>query len=105
MKRMRNSFWALLGRPTCEAPEVVLERVRLAMVFAMDAHCHKDLGRMDKAIRFAKDLTELWFLRPDLMQAIAARRDEATAQRELRSITELFVGHFSSANASRFGTL
>ena len=105
MKRMRNSFWALLGRPTCEAPEVVLERVRLAMLFAMDEYCTQDHVKLDMAIRFANDLTELWYIRPDLMHAIASGRGEATAQRALRRITDLFLGHFSSANASRFASL
>ncbi len=102
MQRIRNSFWALLGRQTPEAPAVVVERVRLAMLWALDAHGDKDLGKLNRSILGARDLTDLWYLRPDLMQAIAARRDEATAQRVLRSITELFKGHFSGANDSRF---
>lgn len=105
MKRLKTSFWALLGRQVSEAPELVVERVRLAMLTALDAHCDTDQIKMDLAIRFASDLTELWYLRPDLMHAIASCRDEATAQRVLRTITDLFQGHFSSANASRFGSL
>ena len=101
VKRLRNSFWALLGRQVSEAPEVVMERVRLAMLVALDDHCGTDQVHMDLAIRFAGDLSELWYMRPDLMQAIASSRDEATAQQVLRGITDLFQGHFSSANASR----
>lgn len=105
VKRVRSSFWALLGRQVSDAPEVIIERVRLAMLAALDAHCGTDHVHIDLAIRFAVDLPELWYLRPDLMQAIASSCDENTAQQVLRGITALFQGHFSSANASRFGSL
>jgi hypothetical protein len=105
VKRLRNGFWALMGRRVSESPEAIIEQVRHAMLEALDAHCRTEQVQIDLAIRFASDLTELWHMRPDLMQAIASSRDEATAEQVLRRITDLFQGHFSSANASRFGSL
>ena len=105
MKRLRDSFFAMLGKEVSEAPNVLIERVRLAMLFAMEEHCTQEYVKLDMAIRFANDLTELWYIRPDLMHAIASCRGELTAQNALRRITSLFKGHFSSANESRFGTL
>jgi hypothetical protein len=105
VKRLRNSLWALLGRQASEAPEVVVERVRMAMLGALEDHCGTDLAHLDLAIRFAGDLTDLWYMRPELMHAIASSRDEVTAQKVMRAITDLFQGHFASANASRFGDL
>lgn len=104
MKRLRDSFFAILGKEVPEATDVVTERVRLAMLFAMDEHCTQEHVKLDEAIRFADDLTELWYLRPDLMHALASCQNELTAQQVLRRITSLFKGHFSSANESRFGT-
>jgi hypothetical protein len=95
----------MLGKEVPEAPNVVIERARLAMLFAMEEHCTEDYVKLHTAIRFANELTELWFLRPDLMQAIASCKGESIAQNALRRITQLFTGHFSSANASRFGSL
>ena len=105
MKRLRESFFSLLGKEVSEAPNVLIERVRLAMLFSMDEHCTQDFVKLDMAIRFADDLTELWYIRPDLMHAIASCRGESTAHNVLRRITNLFRGHFSSANESRFETL
>ena len=105
MKRLRDSFFAMLGKEVSETSGVVTEKVRLAMLFAMDEHCTQDYAKLDKAIRFANDLTELWFIRPDLMHAIASCTGELTAQNALRRITNLFKGHLSSANESRFGKL
>ena len=105
MKRLRDSFFAMLGKEVSEAPHVVIERVRLAMLFAIDEHCTQEYVKLHTAIRVASELAELWFLRPDLMHAIASCRGEATAQNALRRITQFFTGHFSSANASRFESL
>jgi hypothetical protein len=105
VKRLRDSFFALLGKEEPETTDVVTERVRLAMLFAMDEHCTQEYVKLDVAIRFADDLTELWYLRPDLMHVLASCQGELTAQQVLRRITSLFKGHLSSANESRFGAL
>jgi hypothetical protein len=105
VKRLRESFIAMLGMEVSDTSDVVIERVRLAMLFAMDEHCTQDYVKLDMAIRFANDLTGLWYIRPDLMHAIASCKGESTAQNALRRITNLFKGHFSSANESRFSTL
>lgn len=104
--RLRNSFWALLSRSaTNPAADLVLERIRLAMLSALDQHCERDHTEVDRAIRRAKDITALWYARPDLMQAISSCREQSTAQRVLRDITAMFVGHISDARSSRFGGL
>jgi hypothetical protein len=105
MKRIRDSFWALLGKEVAESSEVVVERVRLAMLFAMDEHCTQDYVKLDMTIRFANDLTELWYIRPDLMHAVSSCQGELTAQNVLCRITSLFRGHFSSANESHFASI
>lgn len=100
MKRIRDSFFALLGKEVFESPEAVTERVRLAMLVAMDENCTQEYVKLDMAIRFANDLTELWYLRPELMHAVASCRGEAKAQNVLRRVTNLFKGHFPGASAS-----
>jgi len=105
VKRLRDSFFAILGKDVSETSDVVIERVRLAMLFAMDEHCAQEYVKLDMAIRFANDLPALWYIRPDLMHAIASCKGEWAAQNVLQRITNLFKGHFSSANESRFSTL
>lgn len=95
--RLRNSFWALLGRDVSEAtPQVVIERIRKEMLFALDEYCNNDHYALDLKITFAKDVAELWYLRPDLMFAIAACKDQATAEQTIAEISKLFKGHFSA---------
>ena len=102
--RIKNSFWGFLSR-TADASTVQIERIRLAMLNALDTHCNNTHTAVDGAIRFAGDIETLWYLRPDLLQAIASCRDQHTANGILRDITTLFKGHFAMANTSRFGSL
>ena len=104
-QRLRKSFLALLGREDADAPEVVVEHIRMAMLSAIDVHCeNQDLG-VYTHIRYARDIASLWYLRPHLMQAITHSRNEAVAVDVMHQITDLFKGHLASANASRFGSL
>ncbi|WP_147321364.1 hypothetical protein [Rhodoferax lacus] len=105
---LRKSFLALLGREeaeTTDTSDAVLEHIRLAMLSAIEVHCDTQDIAVYKPIRYARDLSALWFMRPHLMQAIAASRSEAIAIEVLHQITDLFKGHLASANASRFGSL
>ena len=102
---LRKSFMALLGRSDTEAPDVVVERIRMPMLSAIEVHCETHDLSVYMPIRYARDISSLWYLRPHLMQAIAKSRNEAIAIAVLHQITDLFKGHLASANASRFGSL
>jgi hypothetical protein len=93
--RLRNSFWALLGRDVSETPQLVIERIRKAMLFALDEHCNNDHYALDLKITFAKDVAELWYLRPDLMYALAASKNQTVAEDCIAEISTLFKGHFN----------
>ncbi len=60
----------------------------------MDEHCTQDYANLDVAIRFANDLTELGYIRPDLLHAIGSCGVKLTAQNAVRRISNLFKGHF-----------
>lgn len=102
---LRKSLLAMLGRDGVEAPDAVFERIRLAMLSAIEVHCDSQDIAIYKPIRYARDIASLWYLRPHLMQAITESRNEAVANAVLHQITDLFKGHLASANASRFGSL
>jgi hypothetical protein len=53
-----------------------------------------------KVVR-ANDLQELWYLRGDLMAAIAAVHGEAIARRNLIQISDMFKGFLPKALTSR----
>jgi hypothetical protein len=103
--RFRNSFWPRLGREESEPKQLVIGRVREAMLFALDEYVSKKKRALEVRVLVACDLDELWFLRTEIMYAIAASRDEIVARECLTQITSLFVGHYPGASPSRFGAL
>ena len=104
--RFRNSFWALLGRNTAGAPDVVMEGVRKAMFTALDTYCDDDRTGLNRKVDAARHIAELWYLRPDLMYAIATRHQETTARDCIAQITVLFDGYQPGAHSpSHFATL
>ena len=105
VNRIKDSLWALLGQEKAEAPEVVLDRIRRAMLLALETHCPHEPMQLDMAIRFSSEIAELWYLRPELMATIAASTNEKVARDALLEITALFKGHYGGASSSRFGGL
>jgi hypothetical protein len=102
---LRSSIRALLGRDMVECPDSVFHGIRTAMLCALEEHCGETHFDTQMDITFASNLSQLWYLRPNLMKAIAACQDDAAAQAVLQKITALFRGYYASANASKFGSL
>lgn len=103
--RLRDSFWTLRGPPETEAPGAVVERLRDAMQRALAEHLGPDGQELQRQVRRARDIDSLWYLRPEIMNAIAAGRGEAAARSCLVGLTALFRGHHPGATASRFRML
>ena len=101
--RARISFWAQLGQDTFDCPVRVFGEVRNTMLGALSSHCGQAQPLLEMDIRAARDLAELWYLRPRLLQAISACDSADAAGSELHKITQLFNGHFDQAIHSRFG--
>lgn len=92
----------LLGYDQGAVHTAALEDIRRAMGQALATHCPQEPLHLEMAIRFANDLADLWYLRPELMQTIASSTNERVAHQVLRDITAMFRGHFSGADTSRF---
>jgi hypothetical protein len=95
----------MLGRDMVECPDDVFHGIRAAMLSALEEHCGEKHFDTQMDITFASDLAQLWYMRPNLMRAIASCRDEAVAQAALQKITVLFRGYYSAASESKFGSL
>lgn len=96
--RTKSSFWAALRRdksPPTEMP--VLEQIRAAMLAALARHCGAMQPQMEMELALAISIEALWQKRPRLLQAIASYASQAVAARELKGITDLFVGHHPDA--------
>ncbi len=79
-----QGFWHQEPAP----PPCNLEAIRQAMVDALDGQA----VALARRIRHTGDVQRLWYLRPELMEAVAAQRGEAAARQTLSDISELFDG-------------
>ncbi len=102
---IRDSFWAALGRDISDTPGVALERVRKAMLVVVEEYGGDDHYRLDMKINFAREIAELWYLRPELMQVVAAAQGEELARDCMEKITALFKKHHLGGTPSKFGKL
>ncbi len=100
--RLRNSFWFLWGQQDIDAPRAVVECMRDAMQRALSEHLGPEGRELKRCVHLATDIDGLWYLRPEIMSAIARRQGEARAQECLAELTELFQGLHPGAVSSRF---
>jgi hypothetical protein len=100
-----DSFWNVLGRDASDSPDAALDRVRTAMLLVVEECGGDDHFRLDMKINFAHEIAELWYLRPELMQVVAAAQGERVAQECMAGITALFKKYHLGGTPSRFGKL
>ncbi len=89
--RNRNSFWAMLGQDISSAPDT-FARVRREMLALLDAYC-PDNAELRHKLTFATDIDTLWYLRSNLMIALAASQGETVARDCISQVTSLFQEH------------
>jgi hypothetical protein len=78
-----------------------LERIRSALLQCLEKN---GIGRKDPThllVEEAYDIEELWYLRTDVMVAIAKERGELAAKTELNSINQRFQGLLPQGLATR----
>ena len=103
---VRSSLWAGLGiGESSDSADEALERVRKAMQLVIEQYGGDDHIRLDMKINFARQVADMWFLRPELMQVVAATQGEQVAQECMAEITALFKKHHLGGTPSRFGKL
>ena len=70
-----------------------LEPIRDTMLAALGpTEARSPHALLAQRITYAADIERLWYLRSELMQAVAAARGELVARRELERISEMFRG-------------
>ncbi len=100
----RTSFYGLLSHSTPVSKSVMAHRtedIRQAMLDALGTTGSERFPQVSRRVRFAADITGLWYLRGDLMAALASLQGEAAARQKIDSITSLFQGLLPSGMSSR----
>ncbi|WP_232533132.1 hypothetical protein [Ramlibacter pinisoli] len=71
------------------------------MLDLLDDTGPKRFPQLTRRIRYAGDIQGLWYLRGDLMGALAAMHGEVVARERIEAITDLFQGLLPGSLASR----
>ena len=103
-KGVRNSVYGLLGNPGVASESVLedkTEDIREAMLGLLGDAGTKQFANVTRRIRYANDIQGLWYLRGDLMAALAAIEGEAEARQQVQGITQMFQGMLPGSLNSR----
>lgn len=104
LKPVRNSIYGLLGHSTVPSEstlETGTEDIREAMLGLLGDAGSKTFPHVTRRIRYANDIQALWYLRGDLMAALAAMYGEAGARERMQTVTQLFQGLLPGSMTSR----
>ena len=92
---LRSSIYGLLGNPlppTDSILESSTEEIREAMLVVLGPAGQKSFPNVARRLRYANDVQALWYLRGDLMAALAALYSESVARERIAGITGQFQG-------------
>lgn len=101
---LRSSIYGLLGNPVPLSDsrlETCVEDVRESMLDLLGAAGPKQFPTVVRRIRYATDIQALWYLRGDLMGALAALHGERAAREKIASVTAMFTGLLPNSLHSR----
>lgn len=89
------------GSPSSAALEDSVEDIRELMLGTLGASAATSHAPVARRIRYAQDLQALWYLRGDLMAALASLHGESRAREIMLGISDEFDGLLPGGLASR----
>lgn len=101
---LRSSIYGLLGAtvpPTDSVMENAVEDVRETMLDLLGEAGLAKHPALTRRLRYAADIQALWYLRGDLMGALAAMHGERVAREQVASVTQMFKGLLPGSLNSR----
>lgn len=101
---LRSSIYGLLGNPVAPSESILesgTEDIRESMLAVLGDTGPKHFPQITRRIRYANDIQALWYLRGDLMAALASMHGEAAAREKVSSITAQFQGLLPNGLNSR----
>lgn len=101
---LRSSIYGLLGNPVPPSDSMLesgTEDIRESMLAVLGEEGPRHFPQITRRIRYANDIQALWYLRGDLMGALAAVHGEMAAREKIQSITQMFQGLLPNGLNSR----
>ena len=87
---LRNSFFGWMANETVAESSDDLEVIRKAMLQTLEQGGGDTHTTIERKLLFAHDIDQLWYARPELMNALSATKGEAAARACMDDITRLF---------------
>lgn len=81
--------------------ESSIEDIREAMLETLGEAGARHFQQVTRRIRYANDIQGLWYLRGDLMAALAAMHGEAQARQQISALNAMFQGLLPGSLNSR----
>jgi hypothetical protein len=103
-RNLVNGICGWLGNPVAPTESTLAngtEDIRESMLDILGDAGPKHFPQITRRIRYARDIQSLWYLRGDLMAALAEMHDEMTARQKVASVTAQFQGLLPGALSSR----
>lgn len=101
---MQSLFSGHTGTPESRA-QSALEDIREAILEELAVPGAATASKLELKVTYATDLQDLWYLRGDIMAAIASIDGEAMARRKLNLISNMFRGLLPRALTARATSL
>jgi hypothetical protein len=101
---LRNSIYGLLGNPVIPSDSVIetgIEDIREAMLALLEQAGPKQFANVTRRVRYANDVQALWYLRGDVLAALASTQGEAAARQKVQQVTAMFQGLLPGSLNSR----
>lgn len=101
---LRQSIYGLLGNPVVPSESVLdsgTEDIREAMLGLLSEAGGRQFANVTRRVRYANDIQALWYLRGDLLAALATVHGEAAARQKVQRVTRMFQGLLPGSLNSR----
>ena len=101
---LRSSIYGLVGNPAPPSDSVLessTEEIREAMLGVLGETGQKNFPHVTRRLRYASDVQALWYLRGDLMAALAALHSESVARQKIAIISDQFHGLLPNGLSTR----
>ena len=92
---LRNSIYGLLGNPAPPSDSCLensTEEIREVMLGVLGENGQRNFPHITRRLRYATDVHALWYLRGDLMGALADLHSESVARQKIAEISNRFHG-------------
>ena len=87
---LRNSFLGWKANKAVIDPSDRMEELRKAMLQVLEDGVAANNATLERKLLFARNIEELWYVRPELMNAIASGLGESAARARMVQITDMF---------------